>query len=220
MSRSSLFRFSFIVGLLAALGPAKAEFCENQDFTRQIDFIISEAKRVNAFSGRPKVHVVKSNELNALAIKDGHIIFSTGIIAAFENDAEFYSILFHEIAHHALGHLKEQKQSTPLEALLGSGLGDIVGFYQQGQMSQQQESEADLFAAKVLGRLGYDPSVILKALSKIDSDQPSLLDTLFGSHPLGQARMSFLKERMSSIVRAQTGLISRPWPRFPWRCKD
>lgn len=220
MFRSLLFHFSFVLILLAGLTASRAAVCENSDFTRQVDSVISEANRVNAFSGRPKIHVIKSDVLNALAIKDGQIIFSTGIVGAFENDAEFFAILFHEIGHHALGHLKEQKQSNAIESLLGSGLGDVVGFYQQSQMSQQQEAEADLFAAKVLASLGYDPAIVLKALSRIDPEQTTLLDVLFGSHPVGQVRKNLLKESLSSISRPQSKLREQKWPRFSWNCKN
>jgi predicted Zn-dependent protease len=220
MFQSSLSRFNkYVFALVAFFSPAQASTCSSADFDKQLNYFTDISNAANIFKGNPKVFVVNKNSMNAFALKDGRIVFTTRIIEAFENNGEFYSILLHEIGHHLLGHFKAGEKITDFEPLLGSGLGDIVNLYSLGQMSQAQEKEADAFAVTALANLGFDPRLIISALGKIDRGQANVMDLLFGSHPVGDLRKDALLASINGLKKVQISRHVEKWPKFHWSCK-
>ncbi len=67
------------------------------------DFITQEGKKMAAISHRPNLNyefkIVDSDVINAFAVPGGYVYFTRGIMAHFNNEAEFAGVLGHEIGH-------------------------------------------------------------------------------------------------------------------------
>lgn len=76
-------------------------------------FINEKGKAMGAISHRPNLQyyfrVVDSEILNAFAVPGGYVYFTRGIMAHFNNEAEFAGVLGHEIGHIAARHTVQQQ---------------------------------------------------------------------------------------------------------------
>jgi predicted Zn-dependent protease len=89
-------------------------------------FITEKGKAMGAISHRPNLdyyfRVVDSEILNAFAVPGGYVYFTRGIMAHFNNEAEFAGVLGHEIGHITARHTVQQQTRQ----MLGS-IGLIAG---------------------------------------------------------------------------------------------
>jgi predicted Zn-dependent protease len=89
-------------------------------------FITEKGKAMGAISHRPNLdyyfRVVDSDVLNAFAVPGGYVYFTRGIMAHFNNEAEFAGVLGHEIGHITARHTVQQQTRQ----MLGS-IGLIAG---------------------------------------------------------------------------------------------
>ncbi len=153
------------------------------------------------------VKVLRDPTLNAFTLPNGRIYVNVGILAAARNEAQFASILGHEIGHLVHRHQLKRMRSltnktafysavyTPVVAaggvLAGLGLqaGTISSIY---GYSRRQESEADAFTFETISRCGYDPREAVKLFERMDT----LLEAenvrspvFFSTHPAIAARI-------------------------------
>ena len=90
--------------------------------------IDAKGKQMTAVSDRPGDYgftIVDSPVINAFATPDGHVYFTRGIMAHFNNEAQFAGVLGHELGHITARHgQKQQTRSTV--AGIGLLLGSII----------------------------------------------------------------------------------------------
>ena len=55
-----------------------------------------------------KLHVAQSDEVNAFAFPDNHLVVFTSLIAKCENQEELCGVMAHEIAHMQKGHIMKK----------------------------------------------------------------------------------------------------------------
>ncbi|MEI6945964.1 M48 family metalloprotease [Paraflavisolibacter sp. H34] len=137
------------------------------------DFITQKGKAMAAVSHRPNLdyqfRIVNSDVLNAFALPGGYVYFTRGIMAHFNNEAEFAGVLGHEIGHVAARHSVAQQRN----ALLGQ-LGIIAGVIVAPNLAQFAESasqglgllllkfgrdderESDRLGVEYSTKIGYD----------------------------------------------------------------
>lgn len=80
--------------------------------------------------GRPgtfRLRVLSTSTPNALALNDGTIILTTGLLAALSSEVELQAILAHEVAHVVLDHALTSYQSGRRRNRARRVLGNIVG---------------------------------------------------------------------------------------------
>src|SRR6187549_130611 len=84
-------------------------------------FITEKGKAMAAISHRPNLNyefkIVDSDILNAFAVPGGYVYFTRGIMAHFNNEAEFAGVLGHEIGHIAYRHSAKQYSNAMLAQL-------------------------------------------------------------------------------------------------------
>jgi predicted Zn-dependent protease len=136
-------------------------------------FITEKGKKMAAISHRPNLNyefkIVDSDVLNAFAVPGGYVYFTRGIMAHFNNEAEFAGVLGHEIGHITARHSVAQQRN----ALLGQ-LGIIAGmvispeFGQFAETASQglgllllkfgrdAERESDRLGVEYSTKIGYD----------------------------------------------------------------
>lgn len=83
--------------------------------------------------GRPgafRLRVLSTTTPNALALNDGTIILTTGLLATLRTEAQLQALLAHEVAHvvldHALATYKSGKKSTRARKILGTVVGGVT----------------------------------------------------------------------------------------------
>jgi len=137
------------------------------------DFINQKGKAMAAVSHRPGLNyqfrVVDSEVINAFAVPGGYVYFTRGIMAHFNDEAQFAGVLGHEIGHITARHSVIQQRNS----LLGQ-VGLIAGMVispRFGQFAQQasqglgllflkfgrdDERESDRLGVEYSSKIGYD----------------------------------------------------------------
>lgn len=149
-----------------------AQFGLYQDKELQ-DFITQKGKQMAAISHRPglayEFKIVDSEVINAFAVPGGYVYFTRGIMAHFNNEAEFAGVLGHEIGHITARHSVAQQRN----AILGQ-LGLIAGIVIAPELAQfaetasqglgllflkfgrDAERESDKLGVEYSTKIGYD----------------------------------------------------------------
>lgn len=176
-----------------------------------------------AYSPRPETFngyrfaIVDSAEVNALSAPGGFVFVSKGFVRKLDDEDSLAAVLAHEVAHVALGHgtaAISQAHITSALALLGkdavsySGnsiaqqlvgpLGDSVSEVVETLLtkgySRSQEYEADLLAAQILSKAGYQQAGLLKVLKTLESN--ASVGGWFETHPKPDDRIDELTDEV------------------------
>jgi predicted Zn-dependent protease len=157
-----------------------------------------------AISHRPNLNyefkIVDSEVLNAFAVPGGYVYFTRGIMAHFNNEAEFAGVLGHEIGHITARHSVAQQRN----AILGQ-LGLIAGIVIAPELAQfaeaasqglgllflkfgrDAERESDELGVEYSSKIGYNAHEMagfFKTLERKSADNGSgELPTFLSTHP-------------------------------------
>ncbi len=136
-------------------------------------FIDEKGQKMAAVSHRSNLKyefkIVDSPVLNAFAVPGGYVYFTRGIMAHFNNEAQFAGVLGHEIGHIAARH-SAQQQSKSVLAQIGLVVGMVLSpeFAQFGDAASQglgllflkfgrdAERESDELGVEYSTKIGYD----------------------------------------------------------------
>ena len=136
-------------------------------------FITQKGKEMAAISHRPNLDyefkIVDSDVLNAFAVPGGYVYFTRGIMAHFNNEAEFAGVLGHEIGHIAARHSVEQQRNAILGQvglmagmILSPELAQLGEAASQGlgllflKFGRDAERESDKLGVEYSSKIGYD----------------------------------------------------------------
>ncbi len=137
------------------------------------DFITQKGKAMAAISHRPNLQyefkIVDSEVVNAFAVPGGYVYFTRGIMAHFNNEAEFAGVLGHEIGHITARHTVSQQAKAMLGqvGLIGSmilvpQLGQLAEPLSQGlgvlflKFGRDAERQSDDLGVEYSSKIGYD----------------------------------------------------------------
>ncbi|HET9277840.1 MAG TPA: M48 family metalloprotease, partial [Flavitalea sp.] len=137
------------------------------------DFITEKGKQMAAISHRPgldyQFRIVDSDIINAFAVPGGYVYFTRGIMAHFNNEAEFAGVLGHEIGHIAARHSVEQQRNSILGQIgilagvvIAPDLAQFAETASQGlgilllKFSRDAERESDRLGVEYSSKIGYD----------------------------------------------------------------
>ncbi|MCF0056649.1 M48 family metalloprotease [Dyadobacter sp. CY356] len=166
-------------------------------------FINEKGKAMGKVSHRPEVDyqffIVDSPVVNAFAVPGGYVYFTRGIMAHFNNEAEFAGVLGHEIGHIAARHSASQQTKqvfTQGVILAGSvlsptfrslsdqasqGLGLLLLKY-----SRDHESQSDELGVEYSSKIGYDAHQMADffgTLKRISDKSGASIPTFQSTHP-------------------------------------
>ena len=180
-----------------------AQFGLYQD-TRLQAFIDTYGQQMAAISHRPQLKyqfkILDSPVVNAFAVPGGYVYFTRGIMAHFNNEAEFAGVLGHEIGHITARHGAQQYTKTALAqiAFIG-GLAiskELRAFANETDLalqllflkfSRQDESQSDELGVEYSTTIGFDAHEMagffktLEALSQ--SEDGEGIPTFLSTHP-------------------------------------
>jgi beta-barrel assembly-enhancing protease len=149
------------------------------------------------FKGKMIVHLLKSSDLNAFVLPNGHVFVNIGLLARFENEAQLATVLGHEGTHFTHRHsLREQNQAenaTGFASVVGIvgiparavAASSILGY------SRDMETEADTVGFRRLAAASYDvheaPKVFEHLMRDIKAEDIQA-PYFFSTHPKLQDR--------------------------------
>lgn len=163
--------------------------------------------------------LLDSSQLNAFAAPGGIIGVNGGLFLYAQTEAEYASVLAHELAHLSQRHFArgleaQQRMQVPLMAALlagivaaAAGAGDAglaaiastqaAAIQEQRRFSRQNEQEADRIGLINLERAGYDPRAMPSMFERLmrqyryDRMPPEFLLT----HPVSESRIADTRNR-------------------------
>ena len=179
-----------------------AEFGIYEDATLQ-NFLTQKGNEMAAISERPNLpwtfRLVDSEVVNAFAVPGGFVYFTRGIMAHFNNEAQFAGVLGHEIGHVTARHTVAQQSKQQL-AQIGLIGGMILSpeLASQGQSLMQglqllflkfgrdDESQSDELGVKYSTAIGYDATEMagfFGTLDRLSGGSENRAPTFLSTHP-------------------------------------
>ena len=174
-------------------------------------YITQQGQRMTAISDRPGDYgftVVDSPVINAFATPDGHVYFTRGIMAYFNDEAQFTGVLGHELGHITAQHGKKQQRNSILSSIL-VGVATIASPNLLGRIAQPaaqlvslkysrgDENEADALGVKYSTKVGYDASHManfFQTLERTEQQSGSSTPTFLSTHPNSADRYQRVKQ--------------------------
>ncbi len=146
-----------------------------------------------------KTVVVRRRDSNAIALPGGYVYVFNGLVTKAETPDELASVIAHEIGHvaHRDG-TRSLLQAAGLSFLFGMLLGDFTGgglaviavkTIVESSYSRDVEASADLYAVRLMARIGGDPRALGAILERIQGAiEPGV--KIFLDHPETKARVA------------------------------
>ncbi len=167
------------------------------------DFINTKGQQMARISHRPNLkftfRVVNSPVVNAFALPGGYVYFTRGIMAHFNNEAEFAGVLGHEIGHVTARHGAQQQTQQMLGQIgLIVGMVAVPQFAQFAEAAQQgmglmflkfgrnHESQSDKLGVEYSTKIGYDShkmASFFKTLGRITDGAGARIPAFLSTHP-------------------------------------
>jgi predicted Zn-dependent protease len=151
-------------------------------------FINEKGQAMAAISHRPELayefKVVDSPVINAFALPGGYVYFTRGIMAHFNNEAEFAGVLGHEIGHITARHSVIQQRNAMLGQIgliagiilvpeLGNFVEPLSAGMQLAMMSfgRDDERQSDKLGVEYSSRIGYDATEMAGFFETLERQQ-------------------------------------------------
>ncbi len=181
-------------------------------------FITKKGKEMAAISHRPHLpyefKVVDSPVVNAFAVPGGFVYFTRGIMAHFNNEAEFAGVLGHEIGHITARHSAKQYSNQMLGQVLFIGglivsedFRNFADIASQGmgllflKFGRDNESESDMLGVDYSSQIGYDAKEMadfFNTLKRMRDDSGQSMPTFLSTHPDPADRYNKVKQMAST----------------------
>lgn len=166
-------------------------------------FITTQGRLMARISHRPDLpyefKVLDSPVVNAFAVPGGFVYFTRGIMAHFNNEAEFAGVLGHEIGHVTARHSARQ-YSRQMLGQVGLIAGIIVSpkFAEFADVASQglgllflkygrdAETESDRLGVEYSTKIGYDAREMadfFQTLERLSDQSGGRLPTFMSTHP-------------------------------------
>lgn len=180
--------------------------CQDQEGMRVLDALTRRlAEPLPADRREVRIHVLRSKDVNALALPGGEIILFSGLIRKAEGPDELAGVLAHELTH-----IGERHVSAAMIRALGVGVfatmitGDASGLVASGlgaalagAYTREDESAADLGALALLEAAGIGSdglALFFRRLATMEGRQGQVLAWL-GTHPDSTSRAEAVEAR-------------------------
>ncbi|MDB5119954.1 MAG: peptidase [Sphingobacteriales bacterium] len=151
-------------------------------------FINEKGKSMAAISHRPNLNyefkIVDSDILNAFAVPGGYVYFTRGIMAYFNNEAQFAGVLGHETGHITARHGVAQQRNAMLGQVgliagmvIAPKLGQFAEQASQGlgllmlKFGRDDERQADQLGVEYSSKIGYDAQQMANFFHTLERDQ-------------------------------------------------
>jgi predicted Zn-dependent protease len=168
------------------------------------NFITLKGKEMAAISHRPNLDyefkILDSEVLNAFAVPGGYVYFTRGIMAHFNNEAEFAGVLGHEIGHITARHSVSQQTKSVLGevGLIGSMIlvpevAEFAETLSEGmgllflKFGRDAERQSDQLGVEYSSKIGYDAKEMASFFNTLDrksrGTEDEELPNFLSTHP-------------------------------------
>ncbi|MFD2785520.1 M48 family metalloprotease [Hymenobacter rubripertinctus] len=189
-------------------------------------FIDQKGQQMAAVSSRAdfgyQFTIVDSPVINAFAAPDGNVYFTRGIMANFNDEAQFAGVLGHELGHITARHGEKQQTRSTLASgalLLGSILSKRVASLAQPlsqgvglvflKYGRDDERQADELGVAYSSKIGYDASHMADFFLTLQREEQASgaggTPTFLSSHPNSADRYSTVKKLAAQAKQQQGG---------------
>ena len=172
-----------------------------------------------------RFNVVNGSDINAYALPGGKISITRGLLTKMGNEAQFASVLGHEIGHVTARHAAAGYTRQVLAGVLTSaGMVALQTANVQGgellaqggllatnlvlmKYSRDQERESDELGMTYMTRAGYNPDGMaqtMEILLAAHEREPSAVESLFQSHPLSSERAQSARQAAAPYASLRT----------------
>ncbi|MCF2446080.1 M48 family metalloprotease [Dyadobacter sp. CY345] len=185
-------------------------------------FINDKGKAMGKISHRPDVNyqffIVDSPVVNAFAVPGGYVYFTRGIMAHFNNEAEFAGVLGHEIGHIAARHsASQQTKQVFTQGVLLAGSVLSPTFRSMSEQASQglgllllkygrdHETQSDELGVDYSSKIGYDANEMADffgTLKRISEKSGQTIPTFQSTHPDPGNRQVKVKQLATSYQSA------------------
>ena len=181
---------------------------------------------IAAKSERPSIpwqfNVIDDAAVNAFALPGGPVFITRGILTHMNSEAEFVSVLGHEIGHITARHSVSQMSQAQL-ANLGLGIGSIFsstianvsGIASAGlsvlflKYGRDAEKQSDELGFKYMVNANYDPremASMFRTLQRTGGSSEGRLPEWLSTHPNPENREQAVAQRIDSLGRNPAGM--------------
>jgi len=182
-------------------------------------FIQEKGKKMAAISHRPDLpytfKVLDSPVVNAFALPGGPVYFTRGILAHFNNEAQFAGVLGHEIGHVTAKHSAKQYSKGMLAQVgfmagmifsetfrtMGDAAGQAMGLLLL-KNGRDAESESDMLGVTYSSKIGYDSHEMagfFQTLSRLQEASGQSIPTFLSTHPNPADRFNKVHEMSDNL---------------------
>jgi predicted Zn-dependent protease len=177
-------------------------------------------RRLAANSTRPNIpytfQVVEDPAVNAFATAGGFIYVNTGLLKTADNEAEFASVLAHEMGHiegkHLIKQMRQQAIASGVATVSGLDKSKAVGIGVQLALnlprSRQDEFDADKRGLANITRTGYAQSAMVSFMKKLQRSSSVL--TFLSTHPGASDRVISLQNQIKNQPSSQNHGLDNP----------
>lgn len=147
-----------------------------EDFTEQIICHFKEQLLSKHETAAISLVVLNTAVPDAFILKNGTMVFSSGMLTLIKSTSEYAFLVAHELAHNLL--VEDSKLQTPVQPAPGD--------------QYHGELDADFLALRLLKAAGFNPAEglnLLKRIGKTGSQHGLTLDTLYPSLPLRRKKI-------------------------------
>lgn len=190
-------------------------------------YMRQKGQQLAALSHRPDIQydfrVLNSDVVNAFAIP-GYVYFTRGILAHFNNEAQFEGVLGHELGHIAARHTVIQQRNQMLGqvgilagAVISPQLGQFAEQAMQGlqllllKNSRDDEREADRLGVEYSTKAGYDATQMADFFNTLkrqgEQSGADQIPNLLSTHPDPGERYQTVAQ-LAQEWKQKTGLTS------------
>jgi predicted Zn-dependent protease len=175
--------------------------------------------------------VLNANYVNAYTFPGGAMGVTRGIMTELKDESELAALLGHELGHVNARHAAQRQGQQMVAQVAVVGLAVAVGLNSDSPLaplagigaqigasallskySRDHEREADALGQDYLVRAGYPGQGMTRLHEMLLSGnerQPSMLETMFSSHPMSLERRDIARQRAETIYASSAGLSPR-----------
>lgn len=188
-----------------------------------LDSILSKICNSNNIDkSQIKLHLINSDEINAFALPNKHLVINSGLILACENEAELCGVISHEIAHMELSHvmkklIKEVGLSVVISMTAGNGgaekIKETAKLLSSSAYDRNLEKEADIKAVDYMTNSNINPEHFANFLYRLgDSESTSMkYFSWISTHPDSKERAEYIikyigkkNEKSEAVLATET----------------
>lgn len=179
---------------------------KNTQVVNSIDSIVTYICKENKIDRKKiKVHILNSDEVNAFALPNGHLVINTALILNSENQEELAGVICHEMAHIELNHVmkklvKEIGLSVLISMTTGNGGAEIIKetakMLSSSAFDRNLEKEADLKAVDYMIKAKINPEPFANFLFRLSDNEHEVTKyfTWISTHPESIERTEYIIE--------------------------